>query len=146
MEPTKTTAKSAKRPNEGKSMNNPEQAKKGTSKKAPPIVSHDHVHGKNCGHTAINHEGHIDYVHDGHLHSYDGKHLLEHTIGVTNTNPNECSLGGTIKGHDEFHVHGKNCGHEAIPHGDHTDYLVDGHLHHVHSDHCDDHGKITLKN
>jgi hypothetical protein len=25
-----------------------------------------------------------------------------------------------------------------------VDYLVDGHLHHVHGDHCDDHGPLTL--
>ena len=27
--------------------------------------NHDHVHGKGCGHTAIIHDGHIDYLHDG---------------------------------------------------------------------------------
>jgi hypothetical protein len=27
-------------------------------------------------------------------------------------------------------VHGPGCGHEAVPHGDHVDYLVDDHLHH----------------
>ena len=37
-----------------------------------------------------------------------------------------------------------NCGHEKIPHGDHIDYLVTGHLHHPHDGHCDDHGKIEL--
>ena len=42
--------------------------------------------------------------------------------------------------HDHGHHHGPDCGHEAIPHGDHVDYLVDGHLHHPHDDHCDDHG------
>jgi hypothetical protein len=31
-----------------------------------------------------------------------------------------------------------------VPHGDHVDYLVHGHLHHVHGDHCDDHGKVQL--
>ena len=25
----------------------------------------------------------------------------------------------------------------------HTDYLVDGHLHHPHGDHCDDHGELS---
>jgi hypothetical protein len=29
-----------------------------------------------------------------------------------------------------------------VPHGDHVDYLVAGHLHHVHGDHCDDHGPV----
>jgi hypothetical protein len=31
-----------------------------------------------------------------------------------------------------------------VPHGDHVDYLVDGHLHHVHNGHCDNHGPIDL--
>jgi hypothetical protein len=29
-----------------------------------------------------------------------------------------------------------------VPHGDHTDYLVNGHLHHACSGHCDDHGSL----
>ena len=39
---------------------------------------------------------------------------------------------------------GPGCGHEAVPHGDHIDYLVDGHLHHPHDGHCDNHGPVTL--
>jgi hypothetical protein len=45
-------------------------------------------------------------------------------------------------GHDASHVHGPGCGHEPVPHGNHVDYLVDGHLHHSHGDHCDDHGPL----
>lgn len=41
--------------------------------------------------------------------------------------------------------HGPSCGHEAIPHGDHTDSLVDGHLHHPHGTHCDDHGPVSVE-
>lgn len=33
---------------------------------------------------------------------------------------------------DHPHEHGPNCGHTAIKHGDHVDYLHDGHLHHPH--------------
>jgi hypothetical protein len=29
-----------------------------------------------------------------------------------------------------------------VPHGDHIDYLVDGHLHRAHLGHCDDHGPL----
>jgi hypothetical protein len=29
-----------------------------------------------------------------------------------------------------------------VPHGDHVDYLVGGHLHHSHGGHCDNHGLI----
>jgi zinc transport system permease protein len=37
------------------------------------------------------------------------------------------------------HEHGPGCGHPAVPHGDHVDYLHDGHRHAVHGAHYDDH-------
>ncbi|MDW3094687.1 MAG: hypothetical protein R8G33_03335 [Gammaproteobacteria bacterium] len=100
----------------------------------------EHTHGDNCGHTAIRHNDHIDYVHDGHLHHPHDDHCDEHVLDVSVVNPNEC-----IPVHScNDHVHGPNCGHEAVPHGDHIDYIVNGHLHHVHGDHCDDHGPVEL--
>ena len=106
---------------------------------------HDHQHGENCGHTAVNHNGHTDYLHDGHLHhqNADGS-VEEHVIEVSKTNADECTKGHACGGHEAGHVHGPGCGHEAVPHGDHVDYLVDGHLHHPHGDHCDDHGPIDV--
>ncbi len=38
-----------------------------------------------------------------------------------------------------LHEHGPGCGHEAITHGDHVDYLHDGHHHAPHGDHWDEH-------
>ena len=38
---------------------------------------HEHQHGEGCGHRAIKHGDHIDYVHDGHLHRLHGKHVDE---------------------------------------------------------------------
>ena len=107
--------------------------------------NHDHQHGAGCGHTAIEHDGHVDYLHDGHLHHQtDAGAVEEHSLPVTDTNPESCTPAHTCSGHDSGHVHGSDCGHEAVPHGDHVDYLVDGHLHHPHGDHCDDHGPVTL--
>ena len=103
---------------------------------------HDHEHGPNCGHTAVDHNGHTDYLHDGHLHHNHDGHYDDHVLDVTKRNPDACTAGHACSGHDKRHEHGPGCGHEAVPHGDHTDYLVDGHLHHPHGDHCDDHGKI----
>lgn len=40
---------------------------------------------------------------------------------------------------DHPHQHGPGCGHRAIQHGDHVDYLHDGHRHAVHGAHYDDH-------
>ncbi len=37
------------------------------------------------------------------------------------------------------HEHGPGCGHQAIPHQDHVDYVHDGHRHAVHGAHYDDH-------
>ncbi|WP_298770501.1 hypothetical protein [uncultured Shewanella sp.] len=100
----------------------------------------DHIHGPHCGHTAIRHEDHICYVHGGQLHQPHEDHYHDHIIEVTKANPDQC-----IPTHDcGNHVHGPNCGHEAIPHGDHIDYLVNGRLHHVHNGHCDDHGPIEI--
>ncbi len=106
---------------------------------------HSHQHGTGCGHVAIIHNGHTDYLHDGHLHHVHGDHVDEHVLEVTATNPSACTPQHDCKSHDKSHVHGTNCGHTAIPHGDHVDYLVAGHLHHPHGDHCDDHGKVIVK-
>jgi len=105
-------------------------------------ANHTHQHGPQCGHTAIRHEGHVDYLHDGHLHHVHGDHVDEHVLAVTATNPAACNK--SAKGHDSGHQHGAGCGHEAIPHGDHVDYLVQGQLHHPHGDHCDDHGPVEV--
>jgi zinc transport system permease protein len=37
------------------------------------------------------------------------------------------------------HLHSAACEHESIPHGDHLDYLHDGHRHAAHADHYDEH-------
>lgn len=107
-------------------------------------ANHDCQHAPGCGHTAIRHEGHTDYLHDGHLHHVHGDHVDEHVIAVTGENPVRCTSGHSCGGHEAGHRHGPDCGHSPVPHGDHVDYLVGGHLHHVHDGHCDDHGTLEL--
>jgi zinc transport system permease protein len=41
--------------------------------------------------------------------------------------------------HEDGHQHGAACGHPAVPHGDHVDYVHDGHRHAVHGEHYDEH-------
>ena len=41
-------------------------------------AEHAHEHGPDCGHVAVPHEDHVDYVHDGHRHAPHGKHYDEH--------------------------------------------------------------------
>ena len=103
-------------------------------------ANHEHKHGENCGHVAIKHDDHTDYLHEGHLHFVHGEHTDEHQIAESVQNPSACTPEHNC--HEQTHQHGADCGHQAIPHGTHVDYLVDGHLHHPCSGHCDDHGKI----
>lgn len=38
----------------------------------------DHVHGPGCGHPAVPHGDHVDYLVDGHLHHPHGDHCDNH--------------------------------------------------------------------
>ncbi|MEW5979903.1 MAG: hypothetical protein AB1898_29250 [Acidobacteriota bacterium] len=107
-------------------------------------TSHTHQHDDDCEHTLVEHEDHTDYLHDGHLHHLHEEHVDDHTIAVGKRNPSACTPDHDCGGHEKGHRHGKGCGHEAVPHGDHIDYLVDGHLHRYHDGHCDDHGALKV--
>jgi hypothetical protein len=102
---------------------------------------HTHVHGEGCGHTALRHGDHVDYLHDGHLHSAHGDHVDEHALEVSATNPAACAPAPSCGCRHS----GPGCRHEAVPHGDHLDYLVGGRLHFPHGDHCDDHGEVEVR-
>jgi hypothetical protein len=105
-------------------------------------AGHSHNHGPDCGHTGIIHDGHIDYLHDGHLHHMNGGKVEEHSLAVSAANPTDCTPAHDCGGHVKGHKHGPDCGHAAVPQGDHVDYLVAGHLHHPCGDHCDNHGPV----
>ena len=45
----------------------------------------------------------------------------------------------TVVPEDHGHQHGPDCGHQAVPHGDHVDYLHGGHRHAPHGTHYDEH-------
>jgi hypothetical protein len=96
---------------------------------------HAHRHGEDCGHTRIQHGDHADYLHDGHLHAAHGEHYDEHVVAVSAENPAACAPSDCACKHET-----DDCAHERLPHGDHRDYVVDGRLHFVHGNHCDDHG------
>ena len=64
-------------------------------------------------------------------------------LEVGGANPADCTPDHACSVHAAEHTHGPDCGHEAVPHGDHVDYLVDWHLHHTHGDHCDNHGQLA---
>jgi len=107
-------------------------------------AGHEHKHGTSCGHTAIKHKDHTDYLHDNHLHRMHGDHIDECVLEDADANQAVCTPDHTCDGHEKAHKHGPKCGHEAVPHGDHTDYLVAGHLHSPCEDHCDHHGAVAV--
>lgn len=41
--------------------------------------AHEHTHWEECGHEAVLHGDHVDYVHDGHRHAEHGDHWDEHS-------------------------------------------------------------------
>lgn len=48
------------------------------ARRDPVAELHDHEHGPACGHEAVAHEDHVDYLHDGHRHAPHGSHYDEH--------------------------------------------------------------------
>jgi|HubBroStandDraft_4_1064222.scaffolds.fasta_scaffold22544_3 hypothetical protein len=103
-----------------------------------------HTHGPGCGHVTIGHRSHQDYVQDGRLDHIHGDGVESHSLDVNKINPAICTPAHACGGHAADHKHGLDCAHAAVPHGDHTDYVVDGHLHHPCDNHCDDHGPVRI--
>lgn len=103
-------------------------------------MKNQHHHGPNCGHTAVRHEHHTDYLAHGQLEHEENGRIKHHRVAVTAKNPDSCRPIEAATNH----THGPNCGHEMVPHGDHMDYLVNDHLEHVHGDHVDDHGPLDV--
>jgi zinc transport system permease protein len=48
---------------------------------------HEHEHGPGCGHPAIEHDRHVDYLHDGHRHAPHEGHYDEHDPLETRDHP-----------------------------------------------------------
>lgn len=42
------------------------------------VDTHPHQHGPDCGHVAVAHGDHVDYLHDGHRHAPHDQHYDEH--------------------------------------------------------------------
>jgi hypothetical protein len=108
--------------------------------------AHSHTHGPGCGHSTIEHEGHTDYLHDGHMHNMHGDHVDEHRVSVDARNPEKNTAENRCSAHEADHMHGTGCGHEAVPHGSHMDYVVDGRLHNQEAGgNCHDHGAVEVR-
>ena len=90
---------------------------------------HEHRHGPDCGHVQVRHDDHVDYLHDGHAHREHDGHW------------DECEPSGRHVVHEGDHGcdHGPDCDHETVQHGDHVDYVHEGHRHAAHDGHWDEH-------
>ena len=51
----------------------------------------------------------------------------------------ELAVDHTVVPEEPGPRHGPDCGHQAVPHGDHVDYLHGGHRHAPHGEHYDEH-------
>jgi hypothetical protein len=92
--------------------------------------SHPHVHDRLCGHPAVGHDDHTDYLHDGHVHHVHDDHVDDVAGGAA-------GLHIPHRGH--MHVHAPDCGHPAVKHGDHIDFVHGDHHHVGHATHYDEH-------
>ena len=109
-----------------------------------PSTNQMHVHGPGCGHIAIQHKNDVDYSTAAACNT-----LRAGTLMSTWSKLARPILTGAIWKPSRFRTQcgastWSSCGDEAVPHGDHVDYLVDERLHHPHGDHCDDHGPLTV--
>jgi hypothetical protein len=106
-----------------------------------------HRHGLGCGHTAIRHGDHVDYLNDNRLEHQQGDVVVAHRIEVSERNPDRCTPNHRCSEH-AGHVHDREPAehrhHPMVPHGDHEDQLHEGRLHRHHGDHCDDHGPVEV--
>lgn len=120
---------------------------------------HHHHHKPGCAHLQIQHNGHTDFLYNSFLFSLTDD-WIQHGIEDSALYPDICAQFCTL-GHPIDHIHSDNCGHQPVlvnylqfhliynlyiftiskKHGNHIDYIVDGQLHHVHGNHCDNHGK-----
>jgi hypothetical protein len=98
--------------------------------------SHGHEHGEACGHVRVQWLDKEAFLHDGHLHAHHQGHWDETRIDVSAENPDACRHVPCAFDHGVA---------QAVPHGDHQDILVEGRLHHLHTDHCDDHGPLIVR-
>ena len=53
--------------------------------------NHEHVHGPECGHTAVSNGGQTGYLHDSHMHVAHGDHFDCAAVDVSSRNPDRCT-------------------------------------------------------
>jgi hypothetical protein len=107
----------------------------------------EHKHGPTCGHKAVAHDKHTDWIHDGVYHCEHNDHYDSHGAVIAADGEGQRSVASDlhVQVDEKGHKHGENCGHKTVKHDDHIDYIHDGHYHALHGAHGDDHG-AAVKN
>ena len=113
----------------------------GTSRYEMHDGHHDHVRCESCGRIA---EVRDCVVGDAapRVHDDTGFTVRSHQVVFVGRCP-ECAGASDADEHNRHlahpHQHGPGCGHVAVKHGDHVDYVHGGHRHAAHGDHWDEH-------
>ena len=107
--------------------------------------NHEHMHGENCGHKAVKHDDHWDYVHNGHYHHQVGNKVVDHGVYKAGRWTASEDKQAHCEHKKHAHEHKEGCGHKTVKHDNHEDYVHDGHYHHKHGKHTDDHGNVVKK-
>jgi hypothetical protein len=70
-----------------------------------------------------------------------GKIEMMSSVPLSEQNSANWTAGHNCEHHADDHEDGPDCGHEAVGHDDHVDYVVGVHLHHPNGDHGEHHGE-----
>jgi len=73
-----------------------------------PLGQHPHTHDRFCGHAAVPHDDHVDFLHDGHVHHVHDDHVDEAAAAAS-------SVGPPMSSTPPQHVPRAGCGHAAYP-------------------------------
>ncbi len=117
-----------------------------------PAEAHPHEHGPGCGHDAVEHGDHVDYLHDGHRHAAHAGHYDEHAdaghahAGHTHGEPADAAQAHAGHAHGEpadaaqahaGHAHGEPAdaaqAHASHAHGEPAD-TAPAHASHAHGE------------
>ncbi len=114
---------------------------------SPEQIAHPaktHMHNDKCGHAAVKHDTHTDYVENGAYHSAHADHFDKHGTAISSNDPAARNVASDthFTVNENGHAHGDKCGHKKVAHADHFDYIHDGQYHSTHADHSDNHGTL----
>jgi Fe2+ or Zn2+ uptake regulation protein len=113
----------------------------GTSRYELKDGHHEHVRCESCGRVAEVRDCAVDdakaRIQAATGFAVSGHHVV--FVGLCPVCSQESRPAEHMRHPSHPHRHGPGCGHIAVRHGDHTDYMHGGHRHAAHADHWDEH-------